>query len=115
MAEVPPEVPIASTQDVRICTWNCKGIPSASFRMNLYTLRTMAASAVIDLTETRASQRNAHQLFGQVHGLNYFYTKTLGFVGGVFLLWDMSKVFQYGFNTEPYHVSFIAKVKITLM
>ena len=52
---VPLGVPVARSQDVRICTWNCRGIPRASFRLNLYTLRIMAGSVVVVVTETYAS------------------------------------------------------------
>ena len=44
-------------------------------------------------------------------GLNYLYADTLGFMGGVSVLWDTSKVFLYGFQNDAHHVSFLVMVK----
>jgi len=87
-----------SRDNVRMRTWNCKGLPRASFHPNLYTLWTMTNLAVMVLTETRTCQRNARELLNQAHGLNYLYKDSLGFVGRVFVLWDNNKVFLYGFH-----------------
>jgi len=106
---LPERVPLATHEDVRIYTWNCRGIPRVTFRPNLFTLRTMTHSNVVVLTETCACERNARQLLCQAHGLNYFHTNTLGFAGRESILWDTSKVFLYGFHTDAYHVSFIVK------
>jgi len=67
---LPQGVPLATHEEVRICTWNCRGIPRATFRPNLYTLRTMTHSNVVVLTEIRASELNVRHLLCQAHGLN---------------------------------------------
>ena len=41
---LPKGIPVASTKDVCICMWNCRGIPRASFWPDLYTLRRMTES-----------------------------------------------------------------------
>jgi len=70
----------------------------------------MTNSNVIILTKKHACQRNALQVLRHAHGLNYLYTDPLGFMGGVSVLWDTSKVFLYGFHTDANHVSFLEKV-----
>ena len=98
---VPSGVPEVSRNEVQICTWNCRGILRASFRPNLYTLQTMTESAVMVITEIRTCQTNARDLLNQAHGLNYLYTDSLGFVGGMFLLQDINKVFLCLLYTSP--------------
>jgi len=73
-------------------------------------VRTMTQSAVVVLTDTRTCQRNARELLDQAHRLNYLYTRSLGFVGGVSVLWYNNKVFLCGFHNEPYDINFIVKV-----
>ncbi|KAJ8421711.1 hypothetical protein Cgig2_032909 [Carnegiea gigantea] len=50
------------------------------------------------------------KLLLQAHEFNYFYTKPLGFIGGVALLWDSSKVYVTRITKESMHVLFIVKV-----
>jgi len=107
---LPQGVRFATSDDVRIYTWNCRGIPRATFRPNLFTLTTMTNSSVVVLTETRACDRNAQQVLRHARGMNYLYTETLGFEGGVSILWYMSKVFLYGFHIDAKHVLFVVKV-----
>ena len=109
MRRLPQGVPITVAEDVRITTWNCRGIPRATFRPNL--LRSMNDSAVVVLIDTRSCGTNGGDILNQAHGLNYGYTDTLGFVGGMAVLWDTSKVFLYGLRTHPTHVSFPMKVR----
>jgi len=45
--------------------------------------------------------------------LNYCYTDTSGFIGGMAVLWDTSKVFLYGFRTDANHLAFRVKVLIS--
>jgi len=68
---VPGGVPHVSRDDVCICTWNCRGLPRASFRANLFTLWTMTQSMVIVLADTRTCQSNAREVLDQAHGLSY--------------------------------------------
>ena len=110
---LPAGVPRTAFEEVRIATWNCRGIPRATFRPNLYTLRSTTESAVVVLTETRACGTNAREILNQAHGLNYCYTDTSGFIGGMAVLWDTSKVFLYGFRTDANHVAFRVKVLIS--
>jgi len=67
----------------------------------------MTYAAIVLLTNTYAAARNARKLLSQAHGLNYFQTKPLGFVGGVALLWDSSKVYITCITKETIHVSFV--------
>jgi len=73
-------------------------------------LRIMTKLAFIVVTDTRTRQSNARELLNQTYELNYFYTESLGFVGGVAMLQDTTKVFLYGFVTEPHHINFVIKV-----
>jgi len=111
MRGLPQGVPITTAEDVLITTWNCRGISRATFRPNLYTLSLMNDSAVVMLTDTRSCGTNGGDILNQAHGLNYGYTDTLGFIGGMAVLWDTSKVFLYGLRTHPTHVSFLMKVR----
>jgi len=111
---LPERLAMTTYENVRITTWNCRGIPRATFTPNLLTLRSMTQATIVLLTETRTSGMNAREILSEAHGLNYFYTPTLGFVGGVAVLWDKAKVFLYGFRSEGNHVSFRVKVMILL-
>ncbi|KAJ8432346.1 hypothetical protein Cgig2_021116 [Carnegiea gigantea] len=49
---VPQGIPLATTTDVQICRWNYRAIPKATFRPNLFTMRTTTDSPVVILTKT---------------------------------------------------------------
>ena len=111
MRGLPEGVPRTTRQDVRMTTWNCRGIPRATLRPNLYTLRSNNDVAVVVLTDTRSCGTNAREILNQAHGLNYRHTDTFGFVGGMAVLWDNLKVRLYSVMTHATHVSFRMKVR----
>ena len=59
---MPQGVPIATTEDVRVFVWNCRGTARASFRPNLFTILSVTGCPVIVLTDTQAAGQNAHHL-----------------------------------------------------
>ncbi|KAJ8432867.1 LOW QUALITY PROTEIN: hypothetical protein Cgig2_033872 [Carnegiea gigantea] len=60
---------------------------------------------------TRVGSRNARRLLDEAHHLNYYYRQPLGFVGGVTILWDNSKVEVCGFTSHDMDMSCIVKVR----
>ena len=68
-------------------------------------------SYVVVLTDTRVGSRNAQRLLDKAHDLNYYYREPLGFVGGVAILWDNSKVEVSGFTGHDMDMSCIVKVR----
>ncbi|KAJ8419729.1 hypothetical protein Cgig2_016201 [Carnegiea gigantea] len=109
-AEFADGVAQVSTEEVHVFVWNCRGIARASFRPNLFTILSLTYDGVVVLTDTRAACRNARQLLDKAHGLEYFYVEPLGFVGGLLVLWDTSKVVLGGINGEDNFVSFAMKL-----
>jgi len=66
---------------------------------------------VVVLTETRVGSRNARRLLDEVHHLNYYYREPLGFVRGIAILWDNSKVEVCGFTSHDMDMSCIVNVR----
>ncbi|KAJ8431547.1 hypothetical protein Cgig2_029576 [Carnegiea gigantea] len=91
-AEFTDGVAQVSVEEVHVFIWNCRGIARASFRPNLFTILSLTHCGVVVLMDTRAAGRNERQLLDKAHGLDYFYVEPLGFVGGLSVLWDTSKV-----------------------
>ncbi|KAJ8420536.1 hypothetical protein Cgig2_002958 [Carnegiea gigantea] len=91
---MPQGAPIATAEDVRaklVHNTICDGCP------------------VIILTNTRAAGRNARHLLNQATQLEYFNTEPLGFVGGVLVVWDPSKVALTGLTGDDDFISFNVK------
>ena len=65
---------------------------------------------VIVLTNTRAAGKNARSLLNEATGIEYFYTKPMGFVNGTSVIWDASNVSLAGLTGEDNYVSFRLKV-----
>ncbi|KAJ8425343.1 hypothetical protein Cgig2_032272 [Carnegiea gigantea] len=64
------------------------------------------------LTDTRVGSRNTRRLLDEAHNLNYNYREPLGFVGGVAILWDSSKVEVFGFTGHDMDMSYIVKDEV---
>jgi len=75
-------------------------------------MTSIMGSYVVVLTDTCVGSRNTRRLLDKVHNLNYYYREPLGFVGGVAILWDNSKVKVYGFTGHDMDKSCIVKVRI---
>jgi len=104
--------PAVTTEDVRVFIWNCRGIARASFRPHLFTIREVTGADVVVLTETRAAGKNARSLLNTATTMEYFYTEPHGFVGGVSVIWDTSRVAVTGIIGDDYYVSFQVKVRV---
>ena len=70
----------------------------------------MTSYQVVVLTDTRAAGRNAPRLLNKATDIEYFYVEPLGFVGGLSIIWDTSKVVVTGLTGENDFVSFYVKV-----
>ena len=103
-------MPCVTTTDVRVLIWNCRGIAKASFRSNLFTLREVTGADVVVLTDTRACGKNDRSLLNNATTMEYVYTEPQGFVGGVSVVWDTSKVALTGITGDDYYVAFQVKV-----
>ncbi|KAJ8435884.1 hypothetical protein Cgig2_010917 [Carnegiea gigantea] len=104
--------PPVTCQDVRIYVWNCRGLARASFRPNLFTMTSITGSYMVVLTDTCVGIRYARRLLDEAHDLNYYYREPLGFVGGVVILCDNSKVEVYGFTGPDMDMSCILKDEV---
>ncbi|KAJ8433150.1 hypothetical protein Cgig2_007114 [Carnegiea gigantea] len=107
---LPEGVPRVTSEDVRVVVWNCRGTARAPFRPNLFTLMSMTSSLVVVLTDTHAAGRNARRLLNKANDTEYFYSEPLGFVGGVSVIWDSSKVAMARLTGENDFVSFCLKI-----
>jgi len=101
---------VLTTEDVRIYIWNCRGLEGASFRRNLFTMRSMIDSQLLSSPTHVQLHANVCTLLLEVYGMNNFYTKPLGFVGDVALLWDPLTVYVTSIRKEAMNVSFVVKV-----
>jgi len=108
----PECIPSVTTEDVRVFLWNCRGIARASFRPNLFTIREVTGADIVVLTETRTAGKNARSLLNTATTMEYFYTEPQGFVGGVSVIWDTSRVAVTGITGDDYYVSFQLKVRV---
>jgi len=109
---MPVGVPPVTTEDVQVFVWNCRGTARASFFPNLFTICLVTNSQVIVLTDTQVAGRNARSLLNEATVMEYFYAEPPGFVGGISIIWDTSKVTLAGLAGENNYVSF--RVKVTL-
>ncbi|KAJ8426903.1 hypothetical protein Cgig2_024394 [Carnegiea gigantea] len=63
------------------------------------------------LTDTRVGSRNAQRLLNEAHHLNYYYREPVGFIGGIAILWNNSKVEVCGYTGHFMDMSCIVKVR----
>ena len=102
----PPRVPEYATTDIRIAVWNCRGITRASFMPNLTGLLALTMTAVMVVIDIRVGDDNAREIFSRM-GMNHDFTSPFGFIGGVCIFWDSSKVFLVPHKFEEMHATFV--------
>jgi len=103
-----PHVPEYATTDICVAMWNCSGIARAFFMPNLTGLLALTRAAVMVVTDIRIGDDNAREILGRT-GMNHGFTSPLGFVGGVCIFWDASKVFLVAHKIEDMYAMFVVK------
>jgi hypothetical protein len=86
--------PFMSSNEIglNVLTWNCRGVLNPCFRRALLDLLVINNSAILILTETRLGGVRAAELAKSFPFDGFLCTNTIGFVGGIWILWKIDIV-----------------------
>lgn len=111
---IPPRVSDYFPIDISIGIWNCTGIACVSFLPNLMGLLSITRAPIMVVENIRVGDENARGIL-RITKMNNGFTKLMGFIGDVCLLWDSSKMFLVPHKFEPMHMTFVVKVNFALL
>ena len=102
-----PPFMLSNEIGVNVLTWNCRGVLNPCFRQALLDLLKINSPAILVLTETRLGGSRAHDLAKTFPFDGFLYTNTIGFAGGIWIMWnsDMVEVEHLCSTEQELHVS----------
>ena len=77
---------------MNIITWNCRGALKPKFKQTMVDLISWHNPMVMVITETRVSGYRAEEIIQGLPFDGFAMSETIGFVGGIWLLWKSSLV-----------------------
>jgi len=111
---IPPRVSDYYPSDISIGIWNCKGIACISFLPNLIGLLSITRAPIMVVMNIRVGDENARGIL-RITRMNHGFTKPMGFIGDVCLLWHSSKKFLVPHKFNPMHITFMVKANFALL
>ena len=89
---IPPRVSDSCPIDIWIAIRYYRGIARASFHQNLRGLLLVTQEAIMVISNIWVGDENAREILPLIK-INHGFIDPIGFIGGVYLIWDSSKVF----------------------
>ena len=91
---------------MNIMAWNCRGASKPSFHNHVRDLVHNHDPAIMVVMETRIGGKRAKEIFGRLPFDGAIHTDTIGFAGGLWLLWnfDRVQVTQLALSEQEIHV-----------
>ena len=77
---------------MNITTWNCRGALKPSFRNHVRDLVNNHNPAMMMITKTRIGGDQARGIIDKLPFDGAIHTETIGFAGGLWLLWNLDGV-----------------------
>lgn len=77
---------------MNIIAWNCRGTLKPSFQNHVRELGHIHDPAIMIITEIRIGGAQARDIIDRLPFDTAMHINTLGFVGGLWLLWNLDKV-----------------------
>ena len=77
---------------MNIMAWNCRGASKPSFHNHVRDLVHNHDPAIMVVMETRIGGKRAKEIFGRLPFDGAIHTDTIGFTGGLWLLWNFDRV-----------------------
>ena len=74
---------------MNIIVWNCRGASKPSFQKHVGELVRMHNPAMLVILETRVGGDRAKGIIGRLPFAGSVHTDTVGFTGGLWMLWDL--------------------------
>ena len=88
----PIEVPIGGLVKMNVLMWNCRGALNADFKRRIFEMVVNHHPAIMAITETRVNGERAKRIAEGLPFDGFYATDTIGYVGGLWLLWNKDKV-----------------------
>ena len=86
------EFPNTNCAKMNILLWNCRGALNADFARRIYEMAVNYSPSIMVLTETRVGGERAARIIEKLPFDGSFATDTIGYVGGLWLLWKKEEV-----------------------
>ena len=77
---------------MNVIIWNCRGALKPSFKIRVGELVQSYNPAILVVIETRVGGDRAREITDLLPFDRAFHTETIGYVGGLWVLWNVDKV-----------------------
>ena len=77
---------------MNVIIWNCRGALKPSFKICVGELMQSYNPAILVVIETRVGGDRAREITDSLPFDGAFHTETIGYVGGLWVLWNADKV-----------------------
>ena len=77
---------------MNVIIWNCKGVMKPSFKKCVSKLVQSHSPAILVVMETRVERARAREITDSLPFDEAFYTETIGYAGGLWILWNANRV-----------------------
>ena len=77
---------------MNIIVWNCRGVLKPNFQSHVRDLVRTHNPSILVVMETRVGGDRAKEIINRLPFDGFIYTDTLGFAGGIWLLWNSDRV-----------------------
>lgn len=93
LTSLPDDFPFSSQLVImNIVIWNCRGALKPSFQNHVKDLVALHNPAIFVVMETHIGGDRAKEITERLPFQGAIHTKTIGFAGGLWLLWDFDRV-----------------------
>ena len=92
MGTEPMECPNNHCAKMNILLWNCRGALGLEFKNRVLEMMVNHFPSILIITETRVGGDRAARIIEDLPFDGFFTTETIGYVGGIWLLWKRDEV-----------------------
>ena len=106
----PVEVPVGKFANMNILPWNCRGVLNADFIRRVFEIMVNHHPTIMVITETRVGCDKAARIIENLPFDGFFATETIGYVGGLWLLWKTVEVEVFVLSSTEQEIHATVKV-----
>lgn len=96
---------------MNIITWNCRGTLKPNFQNHVKELVQNHDPTILIIIETRVDGERAKEILDRLPFDGAIYTNTIGYVGGLWVLWNSNRVVVAPLATTEQEIHITVKVK----
>ena len=110
MGTNPMEIPNNHCSKMNVLLWKCRGALNSDFKRRVFEMAVNYFPSVMIITKTRVGGDRAARIYEDLPFDGFFVTETIGYVGGLWLLWKKEEVDVFVLSSTKQEIHAIVKV-----